>query len=72
MIYAMYYKESPRGRVNIGRLEAASQAEAEKLARQAVLSAYPAGCGIQVVEAKKSPLPVKNADGQYCTPAQVY
>lgn len=72
MIFAIYYKESPRGRVNIGRIEAPSESEALRLATNAVRSAYPKGCGVCVVEARKSPLPVKNADGRTCTPALVY
>lgn len=72
MIYAIYYKESPRGRVNIGRIEAENATIAAREAAKAVTAAYPQGCGIQIVEARKSHLPVKNADGQYCTPAQVY
>lgn len=72
MIYAIYYKEHPRGRVNIGRIEAADASEALRLATAAVKSAYPKGCYVNVVEASKSPLPVKNADGRTCTPALVY
>jgi hypothetical protein len=73
MIYSFYYRVKPRTSLaEIGRVEAGTKEEAARLARTAVTQAHPEGFVMGVCLAKNSPLPVKNADGKTCTPAQVY
>lgn len=72
-IYAFYYREKANTSSAVcGRIVADSIDEARGLAVAAVAEAFPVGKVFAVGLAKKSPWPVRNANGELCAPSEVY
>jgi hypothetical protein len=72
-IYAFFWKENPRGRINgPSRVVAESREAAIEKAKAALASAQPGAIFDRIVKAINSPVPVKNARGIDCAPSLVY